>query len=169
MTLARSAGPELPDKSYCGLLGGGERLLHAGARVNQQRQCHAHVGLAKERDVLRPAVFQHCEIADIKVRDVPLGSIGDGHVEQDDIDARPKPDTGALCPDGRPVAEDRHNRNKPNSERQTSSAYHGVTSQASRHTAGTPSIFDHGAAYFRTTPSVSNRIKYALNPLTSVK
>ncbi len=94
--------PELPDEARRSLLSNRQRLVHAGTRVDEQRQGEPHVRLAEERDVLRSPFFQHGEIAEIQIGHVPPGSIGDGHVKKDDIDASAKSDARALCSDVQP-------------------------------------------------------------------
>ena len=73
-----------------GLLGGHHRLLHARARIDQQREGQRHRRPGEEGDILRHAVFQHDEVVTVEIADIAVGGIADGDAERHEIDAAAK-------------------------------------------------------------------------------
>ena len=113
--------PELLHEPDGRLLGRGERLFHAGAGVDEERQRQLHVRLAEERELLRPPFLEHGEIGEVEIRDVLLGSVSDSDGQQDDVDAGAETDARAargLCEDRRPFEGNGRDEGERNTESQ---------------------------------------------------
>ena len=74
-------------EAHGGVLRDEQPLLHAGARVDEERQRDWQVRLAEIQQVLLRAVLDDREIRLVEIRHVAMLRVGDGHAERHDVDA----------------------------------------------------------------------------------
>src|SRR5215203_258080 len=77
---------EPPDEADRGFLRGVEFALHAGARVQQDRERDRQVGTVEERDLLLRTVFEHLEFALVHVGEIAAGLVRDRNVDRHELD-----------------------------------------------------------------------------------
>ena len=103
--------------------------------IEKQRERKRNVGLPKEDDVLRRALFQDHKVVAVQIPDVPSGGVCDGHVERHDIDTDTKDGAVRL---GSHVDETGRTQRKYRDDASRQRKRHGHLGSPPAWTAGSP-------------------------------